>query len=74
MCGSPLKPDKQDSGLRSRLLFSELVFQVSKSVGTADILGDASAEWETQLSVSIARKKYEMTLHLLLKRSQPHIY
>lgn len=57
MCSSALKPDKQDLPLQSCLPFSELFFQVSKSVGTADILDDPSAEWETQLSVSNAREK-----------------
>lgn len=57
MCSYALKPDKWDLGLLSRSLFSELIFQVSESVGTADTLSVSSAEWETQLSVSNVREK-----------------
>lgn len=44
MCNSALKSDKWDLGLLSRSLFSEMIFQVSESVGTADILNVSSAE------------------------------
>lgn len=57
MCGSALKPARQDLGLQSCLLFSKLFFQLSQPVGTADVLGDPSAEWDTQWSVSNEREK-----------------
>lgn len=43
-----------------------IVFQVSESVGRADILDDPRAEWETEQCQQYDRK-IEMTLRLLLK-------
>lgn len=60
---SALNTGKPNLGLQSCLLFSSLVFSVSESLDTADILGYLR---ETQLSVSnLRKKKKKMTLYIL---------
>ena len=73
VCGSALKPDKQDLGLQSCSLFSELVFQVSESVGTADILDDPSAERRLNWVSAMQKKNKRWHFTFFSKKSASNL-